>query len=369
MIRTGLYSLICLISCVASAHVGAEEFNAPWKDKTRALVIDAYEQNPIDWDKLVLDKRIVGFIGKASDGMPPPYRCKTKNATEKELCRKTFRNYWLKKELYKTRRTIAKALGLKWGAYHLGRRGDPVSQANHFIDFADPAPDEVIVLDVEHSTGEEWITLREAEQFARHLKHRLDRYPLLYTNNHTAKEIAANAADYPILSRLKLWYARYREDIAGVFPMGNWERYVLWQFSSNVNCNLKNCPYRVPGAPHNIDVNVSNLNAGELRAAWPFDGLLPEKPVTEPTMIAKGETVTIPKILIDQQIYGTAALNRRRTDRGPENSLGSSRTNWNVPNNTEKQWLRCREIADSLHRNGSSLNVLCKRSYGLKTLQ
>ena len=32
-------------------------------------MIDAYEYNPIDWQKLVTDKRIVGFINKASDGL------------------------------------------------------------------------------------------------------------------------------------------------------------------------------------------------------------------------------------------------------------------------------------------------------------
>ena len=351
MIRPGLYFLTFAAICLGSFHVGAEDFVAPWKDKTRGIVIDAYEQNPISWNKLATDKRIVGFIGKASDGMPPPYRCKTKNETEQELCKKTFRNYWLKKELYKTRRTLAKSLGLKWGAYHLGRRGDPVSQANHFINFADPSPDELIVLDVEHSTGDEWITLKEAEQFAVHINHRLGRYPLLYTNNHTAKEIARNASEYPILSRLKLWYARYRDDIKGVFPMGNWENYTLWQFSSNANCDLKKCPYRVPGTPHNIDVNVSTLNIAELHDAWPFDGLLPVRPPAEPATAG---------LSVDSQVYGIAIVGRVNSDRGAENDTTTRRTSWSVSYQSKEQWVRCKQLAEELLKNGSTLDVVCE---------
>ena len=49
------------------------------------------------------------------------------------------------RELYRTRRTVAKALGLKWGAYHLARPGNPIDQANHFVDFADPPPDDRVI--------------------------------------------------------------------------------------------------------------------------------------------------------------------------------------------------------------------------------
>jgi len=36
-------------------------FSQPWKNADRALVIDAYEYNSIDWAGLATDKRIVGF--------------------------------------------------------------------------------------------------------------------------------------------------------------------------------------------------------------------------------------------------------------------------------------------------------------------
>ncbi|MGI9351064.1 MAG: glycoside hydrolase family 25 protein [Rhizobiaceae bacterium] len=252
----------------------ANNFIAPWKEKDQALVLDAYERNPIDWKEVVKDRKIRAFIGKSSDGLPPSYRCPMKDETAVTLCKKTFQNYWLKRELYHTRKAAAKNLGLKWGAYHLGRPGNPIEQANHFIDFADPQPDDFIALDIEHDDPEKWISFRDAEIFARHIKARLGRYPVLYTNHITAKSIAAKRKKYPLLSRLPLWYARYKDNIQGVFPIGNWDNYALWQFSSHVNCNKRRCLYRVDGTQNDIDVNASGLTIAQFEKAWPFNELV-----------------------------------------------------------------------------------------------
>jgi hypothetical protein len=176
---------------------------------------------------------------------------------------------------------MAKTLGLKWGAYHLGRPGNPREQADHFVDIAQPEPDDLIALDIEDNTSD-WMSLADAETFARQIKIRVGRYPVLYTNGNTADYIARNQAQYPLLSRLQLWYARYRDDITGVFPAGNWDNYALWQFSSMHNCSARSCPYRVPGAKNDIDVNVSPLTVAELRDAWPFNGLVGKDPEEAP---------------------------------------------------------------------------------------
>jgi hypothetical protein len=78
---------------------------------------------------------------------------------------------------------------------------------------------------------------------------------------------------------LQLWYARFSSEIEGHFPKGNWDGYALWQFSATPNCNTRRCPYRVPGTPTDIDVNVADMTVEELRAAWPFEGLIDEKPL------------------------------------------------------------------------------------------
>jgi hypothetical protein len=181
----------------------------------------------------------------------------------------------MSKELYHTRKTVAKALGLKWGAYHLARAGNPVQQADHFLDFARPEPDDLIALDIEENNPREFLSLEDAEIFARRIYARIGRWPVLYTNGATAKYVADNRQRFPILSRMRLWYARYKPGIAEHFPKGHWQSYTLWQFASQINCTPRACPYRVPGTNRDIDVNVSPLSLAELRRQWPFDGLEP----------------------------------------------------------------------------------------------
>ena len=273
-----LIAATALILLAASAQ--ANEFLEPWKDKSKAIVIDAYEFNPINWFQMLEDKRIAGFIAKASDGLPPKYGCKgDEESYEFRYCRVAWRKYSVAKELYQTRRMIAKNAGLKWGGYHLGRPGNPIKQADHFIEFADPAPDEMIVIDVEDVNNKAFISLEDAEIFAKRIHQRLGRYPVLYTNHQTMKWIALKRDSLPILSRLKVWYARYKGDIRGVFPTGNWYRYLIWQFASGDNCTKKSCPYRVAGTQRNIDVNVMNMSVNEVRQRWPFDGLVAKRTI------------------------------------------------------------------------------------------
>ncbi|MBZ9770778.1 glycoside hydrolase family 25 protein [Mesorhizobium sp. CA6] len=251
----------------------ASDFSEPWKNVDRPLVIDAYEYNSIDWQQLVTDKRVAGFINKASDGLPPPYFCFGAEADVK-LCKAQWKRYAVTRELFQTRKVVAKALGLKWGAYHLARPGNPVEQANNFIDFAEPAPDELMALDIEGIDATQWMSLEDAEEFVRQVHRRLGRFPVLYVNGKTAQYIADNRYQYRLLSRLPLWYARYKPDIDVHFPMGNWQGYALWQFSAHTNCGRFRCPYRVPGTPNDIDVSVAPMSADELRRQWAFGGLL-----------------------------------------------------------------------------------------------
>ncbi len=261
------------------------EWKAPWKSGDKALVIDAYEFNPINWQELTSDKRIAGFINKASDGLPPAWSCGKADGDDYKLCKNRWWKYSVTKELYMTRREMAKMKGLVWGAYHLGRPGNPREQADHFIEFAEPADDDLIALDIEDNS-EEWMSLADAEIFADQIKIRTGRYPVLYTNGSTAKYVSDHKAKYPLLSRLPLWYARYRDDITGKFPEETWPSYALWQFSSMHNCDSRSCPYRVKGAKTDIDVNVSTMDVAGLKAAWPFNELIERAPeADEPAMM------------------------------------------------------------------------------------
>lgn len=264
----------------------------PWKNPENAIVIDAYELNEIDWSQMLSDKRITGFISKASDGLPESYSCNGDHSGDTFAhCKTMWRKYAVSRELYETRRLLARSRGLLWGAYHLARPGNPVDQANHFLDYANPQDDEMMVLDIEGIDPENYMSLDDAQIFAGHVKTRTGRYPVLYTNHTTARYIAANRDEYRILSRLPLWYARYKPGITGSFPMGNWDNYALWQFSAGVNCSKRRCPYRVKGAQNDIDVNVAPMTKTELKAAWAFGSLLPEKPFEPPDDIL---TASIP---------------------------------------------------------------------------
>ena len=243
----------------------AGEFSKAWLSKNSSIVLDAYEYTPLDWSKMSNNKRLAGFINKASDGLPAKSKC-----GRNVLCRVKWKRYVATYELYHTRRVLARTLGMKWGAYHLARPGNPIAQAEHFLQFTKPDKDDLLALDIEHNDPSRWMSLAEGEVFAKHIKMRTGRYPVLYTNHSTSKFIAAHRDKYPLLSRLNLWYARYKPSMKGAFPMGNWDSYTLWQFSSMVNCNNRSCPWRINGAGNWIDVNVVNMSPAELKRQWPF---------------------------------------------------------------------------------------------------
>lgn len=281
----------------------------PWKSPNHALVIDAYELNIIDWDAMLKDKRIAGFISKASDGLPESFACTGDHGGDTVAhCKTMWRKYAVSRELYQTRRLVARASGLLWGAYHLARPGNPVDQANHFLDYAAPRDDELMVLDIEGIDTEKYMSLEDAAIFAGHIKTRTGRYPMLYTNHVTAKYIAINRARFPILSRLPLWYARYKPGIRNVFPMGNWDSYTLWQFSAAPNCGKRRCPYRVAGTLTDIDVNVAAMNARALKAIWAKGELLPEKPLDKPLLIATGKAGSSSGVGIEVDMTVTGSI-------------------------------------------------------------
>src|SRR5882672_6598833 len=122
--RTPLLIVLFIVSFSFAAFAQSLEFNEPWKNQTIALAIDPYEGNDINWDKLATDTRVVAIIHRATIG---------DRADRK----------------YAQRRDEAKKRGYKWGAYHFGKPGDPIKQADFFLNTAKPAPDELIALDLE----------------------------------------------------------------------------------------------------------------------------------------------------------------------------------------------------------------------------
>ncbi len=248
MIRKQLLIASLLASSSLTALAQSPEFSEPWKNPNVALAIDPYERNDIDWDKLSIDKRVVAIIHRATIG--------------DRVDRKYFE-----------RRDEAKKRGYKWGAYHFGKPGEPIKQADVFLDTVKPTPDDLIALDLESTDGAKHMSLDEARVFIQRVKEKTGRYPFVYANNEVTKAISEQFVVDDVFAKTRLWYARFKRKVAD-FPSGTWKTYSLWQFSSEQNCDPANrtaCLYTVPGTEYDMDVDVYNGTIEELRNKWPFD--------------------------------------------------------------------------------------------------
>lgn len=234
---------------VSSATVLAQssEFNEPWKNPNLALAIDPFEDNEIDWELLATDKRVVAIIHRATIG--------------DRVDRK-----------YHERKLEAKKRGYKWGAYHFGKPGDPIKQADFFLQTVKPEADDLLALDLESTDTTKHMSFDEARVFINRIKETTGRYMLVYANNVVTKAISEQFGADDVFAKTPLWYARFKAKVND-FPRGTWNSYTLWQFSSEINCSADNrgaCLYTVPGTEFDIDVNVFNGTIEELRKKWPF---------------------------------------------------------------------------------------------------
>lgn len=218
-------------------------FNSPWKREDTSIVIDAYELNPINWNQMATDPKMVGVIHRSSIGMRVDRR-------------------------YNERKRIAKERGYLWGAYHLGSRDDTIAQAELFLSLIDGEEDTLMVLDLEDTNNSRFMTLDQAEVFMEYIYEKTGRIPVVYANHSTTRLLNQRLARNPLIQQSKLWYARFKANVTD-FPRGIWDEYFLWQFSSEINCSKTgSCLYNVPGTAYDMDVNVYNGNEAQLRYEW-----------------------------------------------------------------------------------------------------
>lgn len=223
--------------------VNSSAFASPWKSSTTSIVIDAYEGNSIDWDKMATDKKVVGVIHRSSNG--------TKADTQ-----------------YVARKKIAKERGYLWGAYHLAKKGNPIDQAKFFLSMINNEQDTLMILDLEDTSSGSFMTVDEAIQFMTYVYEQTGRIPVIYANHTVTVQLNAKVKSNPLFQQSKLWYARFKSTITD-YPGGIWPNYFLWQFSSEINCTTTgSCLYNVPGTKFDMDVNVYNGSATDLAAEW-----------------------------------------------------------------------------------------------------
>lgn len=255
-----IFSLLILAAALVACFGQSDEFKSPWQNEKTALLIDPYQGNDFDWEKLKTDKRVAGIIHRATIGD----RADTK---------------------YAERRAAAKKHGYLWGSYHLGLAGDPVAQADFYLKTVDPGDDELIALDIEGLGGSN-MTLEDAEKFIGRIRKKTGRYPVLYANQTVVVEISKKYSKDSVFAKTPLWYARFRASVTD-FPTTVWPGYTIWQFASEINCAAekknaagktvydcgepaRSCPCQVAGTDRCMDVNVFNGTVRELKRKFPF---------------------------------------------------------------------------------------------------
>jgi lysozyme len=217
--------------------------NSPWKRENTSIVIDAYEGNSINWEKMIRDKKMVGVIHRSSIGM----------RVDKK---------------YASREKLAKERGYLWGAYHLGRRGNTIRQADLFLSLIKDQENTLMILDLEDTGSSSFMSLDEAQVFMNYIYEKTGKVLTVYANHSTTKKLNTKMKNNPLFHQSKLWYARFKSKVTD-YPIGIWPNYFLWQFSSEINCSRTgSCLYNVPGTSSDMDINVYNGSHGELVNRW-----------------------------------------------------------------------------------------------------
>lgn len=228
---------------VAPFPESSEKFNKPWSDSRTMIVIDAYQGNSIDWDKMAQDKRVVGVIHRSGSGLTVD-------------------------SMYQARAKIARQRGYLWGAYHLGKSSNAIEQAKLFLKTIGNPKDVLMILDLEDTSNSGMMSIDGAKQFMNYVYEQTGKLPVVYANHSVTKALNSSVAGNPLFKNSRLWYARFRTNIPD-FPKGVWSTYFLWQFSSEINCtSTGSCLYNVPGTKFDMDVNVFYGSKAALQYQW-----------------------------------------------------------------------------------------------------
>ena len=189
-----------------------------------------------NWDK-VKAFGILGVINKATEG--------------RGLADRT----------YPIRRRPTRDRGILYGAYHFIRRGDPVAQADHFLDVAlDVDKPEELLLALDHEDRR--VPLDNAKQFLKRVFDKTGKMPVLYSGFLIKEQLGQGHDDF--LARHRLWLSHFSSE--PVSPP-NWPNPFFIQFTGD---GIGPGPHQVPGivVDGGIDLNHFGGSAQELKAQW-----------------------------------------------------------------------------------------------------
>jgi GH25 family lysozyme M1 (1,4-beta-N-acetylmuramidase) len=202
----------------------------------KPIVIDIYHgDNVIDF-AAVRAAGIVGVIHKASQGAG------------------------IVDTSYATRRKLALAAGLRWGAYHFMSLEDGAAQAGHFLSVADADADTLVALDWEN-VGAAEPSAHLARAFLEVIQDKLNRRAKIYSGNVAKEQVSGKDAFF---GAHDLWLCQYG---AAWKVQASWSRPWLWQ---NNGDNYGPGPHRIPGIGGLCDNNclIDPMTADDLAQGW-----------------------------------------------------------------------------------------------------
>jgi GH25 family lysozyme M1 (1,4-beta-N-acetylmuramidase) len=164
-------------------------------------------------------------------------------------------------QAYSSRRKMALAAGLKWGAYHFfDFTASPQAQADHFLSVASPDADTLVALDWEN-VGSREPSSHLARAFLEEIWNKLDRKAVIYSGN-VAKEQLTTKDEF--FGGHRLWLCQYATHFK---IQESWEYPWLWQ---NNGDNFGPGPHRIPGISSLCDNNtiVDPMTVDRLLAEW-----------------------------------------------------------------------------------------------------
>ena len=252
-LKTTFLSLLLIQTATAQMSDFQQQ---PWL-ANYPIIIDAYGKNDMNHAQIKQDKNVGAIIYKSSDGLKvdPKYAESRKDAIKN---------------------------GFLVASYHLGRKGEPIKQADFYLSQIGVNTSEPMSLDIEDTEGDN-ISLADAEIFIKRIYEKTNKYPLIYVNNKVFNAINQSYDKSSVFAKCDLWYARFQTTLPQLSTRV-WDKVTLWQFACEINCQVclekdkdkkciktspaysPDCPYKITGTKNDIDVNVFNGTSADFKA-------------------------------------------------------------------------------------------------------
>ncbi len=160
----------------------------------------------------------------------------------------------------------AKDAGVLFGSYHFGNSEDAFAQVAHYLEVANPAPNDLVCLDWEKNPSGASMTRSQARQFVQAIHDQRGFWPVIYGGSLLKEQIPSTGDD--ILNHCPLWLSQYSGTYS--LPPG-WKAVTLWQYrGAETPTGFPYEPHTFEGANGLIDCSQFDGTVDALKSAWPF---------------------------------------------------------------------------------------------------